>query len=303
LKRFRKLLVGLDLSKDGLSVSAGSRAAALQADWLADKTGASITFLHSTHQDLFEDHDRLRLAPSPEGTQALEDLAREYGESGIEVELVYDKERPWMAMARRCVRGDNDLVVVGRHSDLSHDPFPLGSVSRRLLRKCPAPVWVVRPGQDLVHTRVLAATDLTPVGDQAVELGAYVAEAHEAALEVIHVWQTPLSLQMRHGRVSDEAYAAEEKKIVDAAHAHIERVLEPLGYTGDPEVRVVRDAPSRAILAEMERHGVDLLVMGTISRGGIPGMLIGNTAEKLLDRVSCSILTVKPDDFISPVSG
>jgi universal stress protein E len=43
------------------------------------------------------------------------------------------------------------------------------------------------------------------------------------------------------------------------------------------------------------------LVMGTMSRGGIPGLLIGNTAEKVLYRANCSVLTLKPDGFKSPV--
>lgn len=46
---------------------------------------------------------------------------------------------------------------------------------------------------------------------------------------------------------------------------------------------------------------VDLIVMGTVSRAGIAGLLIGNTAEKVLRRVDCSMLTVKPEGFISPV--
>jgi universal stress protein E len=46
----------------------------------------------------------------------------------------------------------------------------------------------------------------------------------------------------------------------------------------------------------------DLLVMGTISRAGLAGVLIGSTAERLLDRVDCSILAVKPEDFVSPVT-
>jgi nucleotide-binding universal stress UspA family protein len=51
----------------------------------------------------------------------------------------------------------------------------------------------------------------------------------------------------------------------------------------------------------VERHAADLLVMGSVSRGGIAGLLLGNTAERLLDRVHCSLLTIKPRDFISPI--
>ena len=41
--------------------------------------------------------------------------------------------------------------------------------------------------------------------------------------------------------------------------------------------------------------------MGTVARGGLPGILIGNTAERLLHSVPCSLLAVKPDDFICPL--
>jgi nucleotide-binding universal stress UspA family protein len=51
-----------------------------------------------------------------------------------------------------------------------------------------------------------------------------------------------------------------------------------------------------------ERVRIDLIVMETVSRAGIAGLLIGNTAEKILHQVDCSVLTVKPDGFVSPVT-
>jgi nucleotide-binding universal stress UspA family protein len=42
--------------------------------------------------------------------------------------------------------------------------------------------------------------------------------------------------------------------------------------------------------------------MGTVVRTGIPGLLIGNTAETVFHHVRCSVLAVKPDSFVSPVS-
>ncbi|MGE3600210.1 MAG: universal stress protein, partial [Dehalococcoidia bacterium] len=48
-------------------------------------------------------------------------------------------------------------------------------------------------------------------------------------------------------------------------------------------------------------EGIDLVVMGTVARAGIAGMLLGNTAERILRKLPCSVLTVKPDGFTSPV--
>ncbi len=45
----------------------------------------------------------------------------------------------------------------------------------------------------------------------------------------------------------------------------------------------------------------DLVVMGTVGRTGIAGLLIGNTAETILERIGCSVLAIKPSGFRSPI--
>jgi len=42
--------------------------------------------------------------------------------------------------------------------------------------------------------------------------------------------------------------------------------------------------------------------MGTVCRTGVAGLFIGNTAEKVLRQVDCSLLTVKPEGFVTPVA-
>lgn len=51
-----------------------------------------------------------------------------------------------------------------------------------------------------------------------------------------------------------------------------------------------------------EYSSAALIVIGTVGRSGIQGMLLGNTVEKVLDTCDCSILTVKPDAFASPIA-
>jgi nucleotide-binding universal stress UspA family protein len=46
---------------------------------------------------------------------------------------------------------------------------------------------------------------------------------------------------------------------------------------------------------------VNLIVMGTICRTGLPGLFIGSTAENVLQQVDCSVLTAQPGGFVSPV--
>ena len=68
-----------------------------------------------------------------------------------------------------------------------------------------------------------------------------------------------------------------------------------------PEVHLSDDLPDVAISRAIEENKIDLVVMGTIARGGLKQLLVGNTAERILPELSCSVLAVKPDDFVCPV--
>ena len=59
--------------------------------------------------------------------------------------------------------------------------------------------------------------------------------------------------------------------------------------------------PAALITDLAAEHAIDLIVMGTVCRTGVAGFFIGNTAENVLQQVDCSVLTVKPEGFISPV--
>lgn len=47
--------------------------------------------------------------------------------------------------------------------------------------------------------------------------------------------------------------------------------------------------------------GAELIIMGTVGRSGIPGYFIGNSAETIFNGIDCSVLAVKPKNFICPV--
>ena len=80
----------------------------------------------------------------------------------------------------------------------------------------------------------------------------------------------------------------------------MERVKSILVDIGRPST--VGGEPETVILEFVVSGGIDLVVMWmTVARGGISGLLIGNTAERVLGKLPCSVLAVKPDGFVSPV--
>ncbi len=297
--KLEEILVGLDLDGGG-ALTPGSRVAARSGLWIAARTGARVTFLHST----WVDDD----GPPPPDLEALSKLEGVISEVCIEFdggelcwELVLTEERPWLAITRRVLEGHGDLVVVAKRSHTKSDDRRLGSVSMKLVRNCPGPVLVVRPDQPERCRGVLAATDLTPVGDLAVRWGALVATEEQCDLWVAHAWQVPMALQLEASRLEPEEVRARRAAIADAARDQIEALPEVAALGARAHTLLACDSPSRLIAEAVKEKRPDLVVLGTVSRTGVPGLIVGNTAERLIYRLDTSLLTVKPEGFECPV--
>lgn len=301
LENVRHILLGLALTPDGLRLAPGSRLAADQARWLAEALGARVTLLHSTAADeCWEERERAYvLVPDglpDEGRRALDALTAEFREAGLSAELVFGEGTAWLEIVRRVLRDGVDLVVTGKRSDSERTEPRLGTVARKLLRECPCPVWVVKPGSDGRPRRILAATELALVGDEAVRTAASLAARCDAELHVAHALRLPFQVQFE-GEGGEAEYLERAQR---KARDEIARVVGETDFEG-AQVHVALTAPTRLILECVERFEIDLAVLGTISRAGLAGLVVGNTAERLLDQLDCSLLAVKPEDFVCRV--
>ncbi len=69
-----------------------------------------------------------------------------------------------------------------------------------------------------------------------------------------------------------------------------------------PQTHLVKGWPRKEIPALAARLDVDLVVMGTVARTGVPGLIMGNTAESIINQIDCSLLAIKPPGFETPVT-
>lgn len=295
-----RIVVGLELDRTGKELSRGSEKALEQAMWLARARGGQLICAHARGGERFVEKAAgvvllMHEGVPEEGRQALEAAVAACIEEGVEARLELLDERPVLGLVRLVMSESADLLVVGRH-DTAEDGPRIGSVAQKLLRKCPAPVWVVKPGHSTRPERVLAATDLTPTGRQAVELGCSVAKQAEAEMHVVHSFQITMEEQFS-GEDSDLDLLRRRDQLGEQIREDLAGDLSGL----DAELHVLCNAPERGIQETIKRVDPDVLVIGSVSRGGIAGFLIGNTAERVLPKTTCSLLVVKPDDFVSPI--
>jgi universal stress protein E len=298
---FSYILVGLDLGASGSELTPGSEMAYSAARLMAKKFGARLVLFHSTARDEHWDPDNGSFVyrdhhPSSPEIAPLNDLLEKARAEGIEAELDISPEKSWLAITQKVLEGEIDLVVVGKRSHTMGHLRKIGSVSMKLLRKCPCPVLAVK--DDLSHglRNIVAATDLLQCGERIASLAVELARDWGGRARLVHAFQIPLDVQMED--TSDDY-------IRETCQSSLASMKEPLGTDAENQDLVTFHVgpypPTQAVMAAADRFNADLVVMGSVGRGGVPGLLIGNTAERLLGRLDCSLLVVKPEDFISPI--
>lgn len=179
----------------------------------------------------------------------------------------------------------------------------------QLLRLCPVPLLLVNRASERRVRRVIAAVDPVHPWESAGELNDRIVKEAlalsiqlDAELHVMHAFEglppvAPAEFSAV-GSMYDDAY--EELRKV-----HHARLREFAGRHGVPADRLhMRYGPVALALADFAvDSGADVIVMGTVYRSGLERVLIGSTAERILDDLHCDVLAVKPAGFEQDVAG
>ena len=168
---YRKILVGTDFS-------AYADAALKQAVWLARQSPAEITLAHTlpdlrhvVHSastraklDLLQGEGEIferevRLASDTRMRQMIADL----GATELDVSCETLLGEPCVELTHAVQSEGYDLVLAGTRGLASWEQFFVGSTAKRLIRKCPANVWIVKAEHVGPPRVVLATTDFSDV--------------------------------------------------------------------------------------------------------------------------------------------
>ncbi|MCB9908277.1 MAG: universal stress protein [Planctomycetes bacterium] len=293
----KQILVGVEVRPRTGAIPLGSQTAFDQACRLAENTGAQLTILHSLW------HAGELWPLSEKGQAALHALRDSAAGRGVATVLEITEERAWVALCLAAKHGLADLVVLGRRDKEGAESKgrPVGSVGAKVLRSCPAPVWVVKAAHDLEHKLVLAAVDSSKVGNQVLEHAAFLARRTGAALHVVHAYSIPRELMLQAGELDKDEYDARVEALKAQAQSELDERLLRVELTESATTHLIRKSPHDAIKEAVEHLQPDVLVMGSLSRGGRPGYQLGETAERLFGQLECSVLSLKPSDFQCPL--
>jgi nucleotide-binding universal stress UspA family protein len=296
MRRFKNILVIY-------SQAVGEETALARATAVAKRNGSRLT-VTTVLKDLDADVNAVE-----EWRQHLERLCASLRHDGLRAEAKVLVGTPFLEITREVLREGHDLVMMAAEGPLGPKKILFGSTSKHLMRKCPCPVWVTR-GQPTPYAKILAAVDPDEPTEEKVqlngtilELAASLARLEQSELHVVHAWEPAgKDLDAIRSEVTQDMRPEVMRRVEAPRKKQLEELVAEYDLGSLPhEIHLLQGEPAIAISELAEKKNIDLIVMGTVCRTGVPGFLIGNTAETLLQMVDCSVLTVKPPGFVSPV--
>jgi universal stress protein E len=222
----------------------------------------------------------------------------------VEMDVIVGRGKAFFEIIRAVLHHNFDLVVKTCHQHGSLKAMLFGTTDMHLLRKCPCPVWLIKPQDEIKCQSILAAVDIEPsieiekmdaLNRQILEMANSLALSEQAELHIVHAWMVfgEYLLQSSLSEHLEEEVSAwmedpkmEIKTGLDVFKAKLDQVLGEKGADYlHPEVHFVEGDAYEIIPRLAEDKKVDLVIMGTNVRTGLPGFFMGNTAESILNQL------------------
>ncbi len=290
-------------------------------DILIDRTmWIARTFHYKIHLALFEpdsgamfggfsissEADRLRKEILQTQTAIVEDYADKLRSEGIEVTSSVLRSRPLGDGVLEISENlDLKLVIKASQHHTAAQRSMLIDSDWQLMRMCPQPLWLVRSETMPEKPVIVAAVDPNSADDkpaaldhEIVRTAQLVAETANGELHLLHVYERMIGISTAAKRAInasklpideiDARIKAEHRNALDAlatdCKVDIDRAHQLPGHTHEIIPTFARSA------------GSGLVVMGVLARWGLKRMIIGSTAERVIDQISSDVLIVRLSD-------
>ncbi len=296
MRNANRILVSLDRHE-------GAAAVLEKAVAIASTTGAVLDVVHIVYSDIVD----LPLY-SAEKNQALKNSIMETGEAWLEDQLasiisevkdvesntVWNKNK-WATIIEAAEERNADLIIKGISQIDEARSLIRTPEDSNLIRHSNIPVALVRGDAWVEKPMVLVAIDA--LNEDQVELNQRVlVEAKhlsnvlngDLAIAVTYpmldAWAVPVALESEHINLRSTIERAIREK-VDALAKGLGINFKSLHIKqGNSAVRI-RDL--------VQETGAAMLVIGTVGRTGIKGLVIGNTSETILHYTSSDVLVIR----------
>ena len=296
MKKFHRILVGLDLSPQ-------SRNALREAARLAAFDESALVAFHVIEQELA---DAIGQSLKLDGPGVLAHIGKSLqhfiADSGVDtanLKCEVAVGHAFVELLKACEVHEVDLLVMGSRGS-QHGPGSIGTIAAKCIRKAPPDVLVVKEDVTGPHKHIIACVDLSETSAKALQLARRIAEQDGAALDCLYIDQSALALAADYGGylpalpATNGATAAAWQKELDI---FVEPLLRNCGIKQRRNIVVERMSIREAIMEQVNATKATLVTLGTRGKTDLRTLIMGTTAEKIVQHAPCSILAVKPEGF------
>jgi len=213
---------------------------------------------------------------------------------------------PHEAIIRRARDMKADLIVASQHAGRHRMPWLMHLTDWELIRHSPVPLLLVKNPHPYRHPTVLAAIDPVrahkkpqTLDREILQIAAKWAKLFRGTLHAVHSYGS-LRFELAAEDVTPTMLGELQRKAEQLARGRVVRTLAPLRIAGKRQ-HLSALPPTDAIISTARRIHSTIVVMGAVSRSAFKRLLIGSTAERVVDALPCDLLIVKPRSFKSVV--
>jgi len=285
-----------------------------RAAWLARHAAARIELFISDYAPQLA-ASRAHASSAPQTRAAvlerhrgrLEQLAAPLRAAGLAVDIDVRWDYPLHdSIVRKAEDAHADFIVKDTHYHSVLQRSIFSNTDWTLIRNCAATLWLVKPRQPGVRPCFVAAVDPLHERDKPAGLdhrilttGSSLTKAFDGELHMFHAFDVTAAVALSSDAMT-MPITLPMNEFADAMRAEHTEAVERLGKRyGIPADRThVHQGGTRPLLLALtEQLRADAVVMGAVSRSGLQGLFLGNTAEDVLDRLHCDLIIVKPEGF------
>lgn len=142
--------------------------------------------------------------------------------------------------------------------------------------------------------RILFPTDFSEPAHEAQKYAMEFAEKFGAELHLLHV-VAPLPLPSSYAGQVSYLPDVDLNCLLEAGKTQLDKEIDEEWRRTHPTVLTVElGFAADEIVQYVKKNMIDLIVMGTHGRTGLPHLLIGSVAEKIVRLAECPVLSVHP---------
>ena len=211
------------------------------------------------------------------------------------------------AVVRYASKIEADLIVADQHPGRHTAGGLLHLTDWELLRLSPVPVLLVKTPGIYRQPVILAALDPihkfakpAKLDQRILTVSTTFARGLRGTQHVLHAYVPFPIITDPQMMMSQESVDHLQEQITAAAQKALDRELRT-SWIPNAQRHLVARHPADAIAQTARDIHSSIVVMGAVSRSGLKRLMIGNTAERTLDLLTCDVLIIKPERFINHV--